>query len=172
MRPEKKAIVDEISKELKVAAFIVLADYRGLTVEQFSDLRGRLRLAGAGVLVVKNAFLGRAWESLGHNGIRSLLGGPTAMISGSGDVTRAARTLRNFVSENDLPVIKGGWLPDRLLSPGEIEEIAMIPAREVMLGRLVGTVYAPMPQLVRVLNQKVLSLLYVLKAIERTRGDT
>lgn len=164
MRPEKEGIVNEICGHLESSDYIFLADYRGLTVEQLSDLRSRLRLSDACLQVFKNAFLECAVKD---DGISGFLEGPTAMIFGGSDITQVAKALKNFKAENGLPIVKGGKLGDRLLSSEEIWEMASIPSRDVLLGKLAGTICAPMTQVVGVMKQKVLSLLYVLRAIEK-----
>jgi len=166
MRPEKTAIVSTIKGQLDGSDYVLLVDYRGLTVEQLTGLRSELRGAGAICEVVKNSFLDQAAGESGWKVDTALLDGPTAMITGAGDVLRVAKVLKTFSQEAELPKVKGGRLGERALSAGDVAEIALIPSREVMLGRLVGTVAAPVSQLAGVLKQKVLSLLYVLKAVE------
>lgn len=169
VRPEKKTIVEEIRGRLERSEFVFLTNYRGLTVEQLTDLRGRLRRAESRVYVVKNAFLKRAADELGWDDVSGFVDGPMAMITGCGDVTKAAKLLRKFINENELPVLKGGRLGENLLSFGDIKEIAEIPSREAMLGRLMGTVSSPLTRLAGVMAQKLLSLLYALKAVEREK---
>jgi len=171
MRPEKEAIVREIREQLEPCAFVILSDYRGLTVEQFADLRDRLRESGAEVRVVKNAFLGRAVQELGWDGSAAFMDGPTAMIAGAGDVTEAAKIVKAFVKENELPVLKGGWLEKRPISAADVENMAGLPSLEVLRGMLAGTLAAPMTRLVGVMQQKLLSLVYVLKAVQEKKAQ-
>ena len=180
MRPEKKAILDEVEGTLQKCKFVVLTEYRGLKVDQMTQLRTQLRRSGARVLVVKNNYLSLAAAprdqlvegEVGRGDLGSLVGGPTAMITGDGDITQVAKLLKAFIQENNLPVVKGGMLGTRLLTASEMAEIANIPPREILLGRFVGTVAAPMTQLVGVLSQKVLGLLYVMKAIEKKKSGS
>jgi len=165
MRPEKKAIAEEVRGRLESAGFAIMVDYRGLSVEQISDLRGRLREANARLQVVGNVFLSRAAADLGRELHDGILDGPTAMVSGDSDVTVVAKVLKDFAKGSDLPVVKGGLLGKKAFSAADVDVMASLPSREVMLARLVGTVAAPMTQLVGVMNQKLCSLLYVLKAI-------
>lgn len=166
MRPEKKAIVSEIRGRLDGSAFVILADCRGLTSEQMKDLRAHLRGAKAGMKVVPNALFGVAAKETGLQGMEQFLTGPTALVSGPGDVTQVAKILRTYIKDtNNKPVLKGGYLSGQVLVPAQIGSLADIPPREVLLGRVVGTIAAPMTRLVGVMNQKVASLLYVLKAV-------
>ena len=172
MRPEKESIVGEIRGYLEGAGYVVLADCRGLSVQQLSDLRGRLRESATRLSVVKNAFFSRAAESVGMGDVDRMLDGPTAMITGDGDITAVSRILREFVKEHGLPVAKGGVMGQRVLEAADVEQMASIPPREILLGKLVGTLAAPLTQLVGVMSQKVSSILYVLKAVESKKAET
>lgn len=171
MRPEKEAIVREIREQLKPCTFAILSDYRGLTVSQLSDLRSRLRGAGTDVHVVKNAFLGLAAQELGWDGSAAFMDGPTAIIAGSGDVTETAKIVRDFVKQHKLPVVKGAWLECRAISAADVDEMARLPSLDVMRGILAGTLAAPMVQLAGVMQQKLLSLVYVLNAAQEKQSQ-
>jgi large subunit ribosomal protein L10 len=166
MRPEKLSIISEIRGSLEGSSFVILADCRGLASEQLKDLRGQLRGAKARLKVVPNALFGVAAKEAGWAGMDPFLNGPTAMVFGAGDVTQVAKILKTYIkSANNLPVLKGGCLSGQVLVASQVSSLADIPSREVLLGRVVGTIAAPLSQLVGVLNQKVASLLYVLKAV-------
>lgn len=171
MRPEKKAIIEEIAGLLESAGFVFLVDYRGLTVDQLSELRRRLREFDGRMTVVKNRLLVRASQDAGGPDIGGLLIGPTAVVSAPGDAAQVAKMLKGFIKETTLPVIKGGQLGQQVLSAADIEAIALIPPREQLLGMLVGTIAAPMTQLVGVVQQKLASLVYVLKAVEEKKRE-
>jgi len=165
MRPEKKTMVDEIRHKVDGKVFVILADYRGMNVEKTSVLRSRLRGASAEYAVVKNRLLRRITGDLGLDGLESGLEGPTAMVTGEGDVVEVAKILKAFIKENDKPVIKLGAFSGTVLSSADLEQLASLPPRIELLGRAVGTIAAPLTQFVGVLNQKVCSLLYVLQAV-------
>jgi large subunit ribosomal protein L10 len=173
MRPEKKAIIEEVQGEVDASSYVVLVDCLGLNVEKTADLRGRLRETDSRLTTVKNSFLKVAVQNLGL-GAGLELEGPTSMVTGAGDVTQVAKVLRTFRKENERPAVKGGLLGGKVLSADDVVAMADIPSREIMLGILVGTIAAPMTQLVGVMQQKVLSLLYVLKAVEEKKkgGDS
>ena len=170
MRAEKKSIVSECRQRIDGADFVVFVDCRGLDVAQMSDLRGQLQRVNSRLQVSKNSFVRLAAEGLGWGDISSFLDGPTAVVTGMGDVTAAAKTIRSFDTTKDLPAIKGGKLGEAILSSVDVHELAAIPSREVMLGRVVGTIAAPMTQLVGVMRQKVTSLLYVLSAVAEKKS--
>jgi len=165
MRPEKQAIINEIRARLEGRSYVILADCRGLTAEQMKELRGRLKEAQAGLMVVKNSLFGLAVRELGWDGIERFLQGPTAMIAGSGDITSLCKILKEYTKANNLPVVKGGRLGGLVLSPNDVEALASVPSREVLLGQLVGTLAAPLQQLVGVMSRKISSLAVVLNAI-------
>lgn len=165
MRPEKSTMVEEIRGKVAPKGFVILADYAGMDVEKVMTLRSRLRGVDARYSVVKNRLLRRVADDMGLPGLDAGLKGPTAMVSGDGDVVEAAKILKTFIKENDKPVIKSGVFDGRALTAADVEVLASMPPRIEMLGRAVGTIAAPLTQFVGVLNQKVCSLLYVLQAV-------
>ncbi len=165
MRAEKEAIINEVRQKLDDSGFLLLTDYNGLDVDTIGGLRNDLRAQDSEVHVVKNTFLGKATDALGWPDLSPVLDGPTAMITGKGDVAQVAKILAKFAKANAKD-LKGGVLEGSLLSPADVGALADLPSRDVMLSLFVGTVAAPMSQLVGVFNQKVSSLLYVLKAVE------
>lgn len=172
MRPEKLSIIGEIRTKLDGSKFVVLVDYRGLTVEQFGELRKRLRETNSCVFVVKNSFLKRATDELELGDVSEFLNSPTAVVVGGDDVTTATKVLVAFAGEHKVPVLKGGALDGKILTAEDFEVISKIASREVLLGQVVGTIAAPMSGLVGVMNQKLLSLLYVLKAVAEKKEAT
>lgn len=169
-RSEKQAIVAEITDRLKGSGYVLLVGGRGLTVEKITHLRGELRARKARLQVVKNTFFGVAAEQTGYAAAKAFLEGPTAMVTGDmGAVADVAKLLCDFAKDNNLLVIKGGMLGQSLMKPADIEELAKTPPRPVMLGRFLGTLVAPMSNLVGVMNQKLLSVVYALKAVEEKK---
>lgn len=171
MRPEKEAIVREIRDAVDGSAYILLGDYSGMKVKHFTALRGVLSEADAQVLVVKNSLLGVVLGAEQRDAMSSALVGKTAMVTGRGEVTAVAKALKSFIKEHKVLQLKGGSLNTRVLSEQDIDAMASLPPREVLLAQLVGTVQAPMTQLVGVMNEKVSSLLYVLTAIEEKKKN-
>ncbi len=166
MRAEKTSILKEVQGKLSGSSFFFLANYKGLTVGKTDDLRRRLRAAKADFTVVPNKQFGMAAKVCGYASLsKAALQGPSALIYGSGDVVAAAKVLKDFVKENDKkPALKVGGLQGTILSPTDVESLAALPSRETLLGQVVGTIAAPMTQLVGVLQQKVASVVYVVKA--------
>ncbi|MCU0858331.1 MAG: 50S ribosomal protein L10 [Pontiellaceae bacterium] len=140
IRPEKKAMYNEVQENVSGALYMLLTDYKGMTMPQTDEFKKLLRGADARVKVVKNSMLGRISSDMGCD-LSQTLSGPTAVIYGSGDLEGA------------------------ILSAKDVGDLATMPGKKELQARLVGTVAAPMTQLVGVMNQKVCSLLYVLKAV-------
>lgn len=168
-RSEKKAVVEELRGQLSDSLFVILTDYKGLNVSKTGLLRDQLAPLDAKYHVVKNRMLAEATKGTDYEDMSRELEGPTAMVCGSGDVVATAKTLRDFIKENNLPLIKMGSMQGVLLSQDDVIKLAALPSREQLLAQVVGTIAAPMTGLVGVLNQKVLSLLYVLKAVQEKK---
>ncbi|MDE0838532.1 MAG: 50S ribosomal protein L10 [Kiritimatiellae bacterium] len=164
MRPEKIAIIEELRTHVEGSSYIFLADCKGMNMEGMSELREKLSETSSSLMVVKNSYLGKATAECGRDSLSTLLEGPTAMVTGTGDVSDVAKALNNFSKENKTLELKGGWFSDQTLSVDDVKAIANIPPREVLYGQLVGTLVAPMTQVVGVMNQKLCSLLYVIQA--------
>lgn len=171
MRPEKKSIIEELQGHIEKCEYIILADYRGLTVEQLSELRALLRPVGASLSVVKKSLFKKAAETEGWDELEGLLEGPIAVAFGEGDISAAAKILKKFGKNTQLPAVKGGRLGQDSLSLLDMEEIASLPPRLALLSSLVGTIAAPTTQLVGVMHQKLSSLVYVLKAVEEKKSS-
>lgn len=170
IRAEKLAIRDEVRETLENSLFLLMVDHKGLSVEEMQALRSELRQLDSSMMVTKNSFAGHAADALGWDGLQALLQGTTALITGTGEVTQVSKRVADFAKKNQRPSFKGGWLGQQVLSADDVEAMARIPSRDVLLGQAVGTVAAPLTQFVGVLNQKLLSLLYVLKAVEEKKA--
>lgn len=149
----KKPIVDEISAAIKDAQTVVLVDYRGLTVEQDTELRKQLREAGVGYKVYKNTFMNFAFKGTDCEGLTDLLEGPSAMATCDTDATAAARILCKFAKTAPKLEIKGGVVEGKVYDAKGIEQISNIPSREELLGRLFGSMQSPVTNFARVLKQ-------------------
>lgn len=168
MRPEKESIAAELKDKVDSAVFVILTDYKGLNMAQTDNLRSKLFEAGARFQVVRNTSLKIAVEDEKlHEGMV----GPSAMVYGDGDVVQVAKTLKDFIKENKLPTVKIGSLSGAILSQQDIDDLAGLPSRDALLGQVVGTIAAPLTGMVGVLNQKLCSLVYVLKAIEAKKQE-
>ena len=149
----KQPIVDEISELLNGAATAVVVDYRGLTVEQDTQLRKQLREAGVTYKVYKNTLIKRATEGTDFAALDPNLEGPTALAVSKTDATAPARILAEFANKADKLEIKAGIVEGTYYDAKGMNVIATIPSREILLGKLLGSIQSPITNFARVLNQ-------------------
>ena len=164
MRPEKSTIVADVQAKLKNSPFLLVADYSGMQVKHFEELRTRLSAVNAEIHVVKNSFIKRAARDLGLPELNGALAGQTAMVTGESDICAAAKVLKTFVAEFTKPPVKAGILDNAILSAEQVQALADLPSKEVLQATLLGVLLAPATKLVRVLNEPGASLARVLKA--------
>ena len=149
----KQPIVTEISELLNDAKAAVLVDYRGLTVEQDTILRKQLREAGVTYKVYKNTMLHLAFKGTDFEAMDEKLEGPTAIAVSDTDASAPARILFEFAKKAPALELKGGVVEGTYYDEKGIQVIATIPSREVLLGKLLGSIQSPITNLARVLNQ-------------------
>ena len=149
----KKPIVDEISASIKDAQSVVLVDYRGLTVEQDTQLRRNLREAGIIYKVYKNTFMNFAFKGTEFEGLTQYLEGPSAVAISTDDATAPARVLAEFAKTADKLEIKAGVVEGTVYDAKGIASIASIPSRDVLISRLLGSIQSPITNFARVMNQ-------------------
>jgi large subunit ribosomal protein L10 len=170
MRPEKASIVSDLSDKLKRSPFLLVTDYQRMNVDHFGELRNRLATTGAEVHVVKNSFLKRAIAASELPDIAEQLTGQTAVVYGDRDVAPVAKVLKTFAAEFKLASLKVGVVERSILSIAEVESLADLPSREVLLAQLLGLLMSPATQLVRILNEPASALARLLKAKAEKEG--
>lgn len=170
MRPEKANIVSELSEALKRSPFVLVTDYRGMKVANFSELRTRLGPAGAEMHVVKNNFLKRAMADSGFPDVGDQFAGQTAVVTGQADVAPVAKIFKTFASEFKLAALKIGFVDGAALSTAELETLAELPAREILQAQLLGLLLSPATRLVRLLNEPATALARLLNAKAEKEG--
>ena len=149
----KQPIVAEIAELLNGAQTAVVVDYRGLTVEQDTELRKQLREAGVVYKVYKNTMIRRAAEGTEFAALDAHLEGPTAIAVSKTEATAPARILANFAKKAEQLEIKGGVVEGTYYDAKGMQVIATIPSREELLGKLLGSIQSPITNFARVLNQ-------------------
>ena len=149
----KQPIVDEIKASLEGAQGVVVVDYRGLTVEQDTQLRKNLREAGVTYKVYKNTFMTRAFKDTAFEGLSQYLEGPSAVAISTEDATAPARVLAEFAKTADKLEIKAGVVEGTVYDAKGISAIASIPSREVLISRLLGSMQSPVTNFARVIKQ-------------------
>jgi len=165
-RKEQKAEqVELLTEKLRKAKVALLTDYRGLTVTQLQDLRGRLRNGDVEYRVVKNTLARRAAEAAGVPALQAELEGPVAIAFGYDDLSLPSKLINEFVRTTRLKLdVKGGLVEGRVFSPDQVKQLADLPSRETLLAQLLGTLQSPVAQLVGIMQTPVQQLLGVLDA--------
>ena len=149
---EKQAAVVEISAEVTQAQAIVVAEYRGLEVAAMTDLRRKARGSGIYLRVLKNTLARRAVATTPFAGLSEKMVGPLA-YGISSDPVKVAKVLHDFARSNDKFVIKAGAMPNFVMSPKDVANLATMPSREELIAKLMATMQAPIAQFVRTLNE-------------------
>ncbi len=148
----KKAVVAELVERLKGAQAGVLADYRGLTVAQDTELRAKLREAGVEYTIVKNTLTRFAANEVGLGELDPILHGPTALATSTDDVVAPAKVLVEFAKNNEQLEIKAGFVDGKVIDVNEVKVYANIPNKETLIAKMLGSLQAPIGNLVRTLD--------------------
>jgi len=148
----KKEVVAEVSERLKKAQTVVLAEYRGLPVEDITVLRSQARASGVYLRVLKNTLARRAVQGTPFEKLADHMVGPLA-YGISDDPVAAAKVLHAYAKGNEKLVIKGGAMPNYVMTAKEVGNLATMPSREELLAKLMGTMQAPIAKFVQTLNE-------------------
>ena len=149
----KQPVVQSIVDDITGAASVLIVNYRGITVEQDTELRKQLREAGIIYKVCKNTMMKRAFEGTDFAQLDSVLEGPNAIAISKDDATAPARIICKFAKDAKVLEVKGAVVEGTLYDEAACVELSQIPSREVLLGRLLGSMQSPIANFARVLNQ-------------------
>ncbi len=163
---QKKEQVTRLAQEFSESEISILVDYKGLDVLQMTELRSKLRDSGVRMEVVKNTLLRRAVEGTDSDLMKDLFTGPNAIVLSKEDPVAPAKILADFVKDNEKLEIKAAALGGKLLSAEEIGQLAKMPSKEELLGKLVGVLNAVPTSLVNVLSGVPRSFVNVLNAVK------
>jgi large subunit ribosomal protein L10 len=164
-RPEKEAVVKELTEKFNSAKSLVITDYLGLNVAEMTELRKQLREAGVDFKVVKNTLATIAANDVEMNNMTEFFSGPTAIAFGEEDAVSPAKILVEFAKDHEVIEIKAGILNGELISREKVESLAEIPSREVLLAQAFAGMKAPLTGLVNVLQGNIRGLVQVLGQI-------
>lgn len=167
---EKAAVVDELKAGLAGATVAMLADPRGVSVSELTELRKLLRQQGVTLRVVKNTLARLAITGTELQELKPYLVGPTAIVYGKGDPTAPAKLLAPFIKTKSTFQIKAGFAEGSVLTGQEAMALADLPPREVLAARLAGILQSPLRRFVAVLSGPLRSLLRVLEAVRQQKG--
>lgn len=154
MNPDKKIIINGLLDRVNASPYLIVIDYTGLTVQQFTELRNRLDAGGASCTVAKNSYMRKALSEAGLPDIGADLVGQTAFVTGTSEVFAAAKAIKNFEKEFKKPEMKVGILGNAVLDTEKLRAIADIPSREAVLSQLLGLILEPATRIARVVQNK------------------
>ncbi len=171
-KEEKIRVVSELQGKFEKAKGIVFTDYRGLNVEEITDLRNNLRAAALEYRVVKNSLARRAAEGTPVDGAADIFSGPVGIAVGYDDPLLLVKRVLEFSKANEKLEIKGGLIEGAVCSVEQIKAISALPPREVQLSMLVGAMQSPLSKFAGLLNSTVAQFVYALEALKEKRaGD-
>jgi len=166
----KSQNVEEIKEKISRAQSVVVVDYRGLNVEQLTELRSRYRKAGVEYKVYKNTMMRFAFKDSGLEEFNEFLKGPNAVAFGYDDPVQVAKITSDFAKENDKLEIKAGIVDGKVIDVNGVKDLASLPPREVLVAQALGGLNAPIQGFANVLQGTIRGLAVVLNAIAEKQG--
>lgn len=163
---DKKAIVAEVSEVASSSVSLAIADYRGLSVTQMTELRAKAREAGVCVRVVRNNLARRALESTDFDCVKESLVGPLVLMFSLEEPGSAAKLLKKFIKDNAQLEVKALALSGQLYSGKDLDAIAALPSRDEALSKLLSVMQAPISKFVRTLAEPNTKLVRVISAVK------
>lgn len=171
MRVEKKYLITEVETHLKKSDYVILTNFKGVTVSDVAELRAELDKEKAEFHVVKNSSLQVAAEALGLPSFEGALVGPTAIIVGGKNSPAVARIVTKFFKDKQKVEVKGAVLSKKLLSTADVQALAALPSLDALRAQLLGLLNQPGTMFVRILNAPASGLVNVLQAKVRAAGE-
>lgn len=172
-KQKKEALLEQYKQDLEKSSAIFLTQYQGLSVNQLTELRHKLREANSGYVVIKNTLAKRALSDMGLNskGVEALLEGPVGVSFCFGDPPPVAKALVDFAGDQEVFAIKGGLLGEVFLTGDAVESLAKLPPLDVLQARLLGVIAAPASQLAGVLASGMRQVVNVIDAYSKKEED-
>jgi large subunit ribosomal protein L10 len=149
---QKQAVVAEVAAQLAKAQAVIVAEYRGLDVARVTQLRSKARKSGLYLRVLKNTLARRAVKGTPFEKLSDQMVGPL-MYGIASDPVAGAKVIAEFAKENELFVIRGGAMANTKMSDKDVKALALLPSREELIAKLMGTMQAPVAKLVRTMNE-------------------
>ncbi len=166
---QKQMVVEEIFQKLDEAMLVVFTDYRGLNVDEMTELRNKLRAPGVEFKVLKNTMLRFALQKAGCADTVELINGPNAVVFSKEDPVGPAKTLFDFAKTHKNLEVKLGILEGQTIAADKIKNLADLPPRDVLVATVLGTMQAPITSFVRVLNANITGLVRALDQVREQK---
>ncbi|MFC2007979.1 50S ribosomal protein L10 [Chloroflexota bacterium] len=173
-REKKAQIIEELQETITKCSIGILTDYRGMSATEINDLRRQLRESGIDYLVVKNTLARFAAERAENNELAVSFEGPTAVAFGYDDISQPAKALADYIrtTRSTLMSIKGGFLGTRMLTADNVETLATLPPRDILISQVMSGMQSPIVGLVSVMAAPIRGMLGVLQArIKQLEGE-
>lgn len=170
-KAQKAELVTSLASRLQRAPTIYVTDFTGLNVAQITQLRRRLRAAGAEYAVVKNTLVRRALAAAQVSGIDAHLDGPTALVLGGVDPVASAKVLADFAKEHEKPAIKAGLVEGKTVSAADVKQLAALPSKPELLSQLAGSLQGPLAGFAGALNGLLWNMLGAFEALHTKRAS-
>lgn len=168
---EKQSIVSEIKDRIERADSVVLVDYRGLNVQEVTELRDNYRKEGVEYKVYKNTLMARAFNELGYEEFTQFLAGPNGIAFSYEDVVGAAKVSADFAKKNEKLELKAGIVDGKIVDINEIKALAELPPKDVLLARALAGFNSPIQGFANVLQGTIRSLVYALDAVRAKQEE-
>jgi len=165
-KSDKEKVVTDLTEKLRGAETMIVADYRGLTMPQIDALRTKLIESGARFTVVKNTLTRRAAEAAGADALLALLEGPSAIafVEADGDAVAVAKALADSARDTKVLEIRGGVMQGRVITGDDVDQLAKLPALDVLRGQVIGAIIAPLTAIAGLVNAPLQSLYGLIEA--------
>ena len=170
-KAEKGQVIAELERMLEPGPHIIITGYRGMKVKELTELRRTLSKLNARMRVVKKTLFQRALGSDERSGLAQHMEGPVAIIFVQGDAVGVLKEMSTFARTHQQLEFRGGWVESQLFDGAQVAELATLPPREELLGRLVGVLSAPLSQLVGTLQAVPRDLMMTLQAVARQKEE-
>jgi large subunit ribosomal protein L10 len=164
---EKQKVIEEIKGKVEEAQSVVLVDYRGLNVEELTELRSKYREVGVEYKVYKNTMMRFAFKDAGYEDFNEYLTGPNAVAFGFEDPVQAAKITHEFSKDHEKLEIKAGIVDGKIIGIEEVKSLASLPSKEVLIAQALGGLNAPITGFANVLQGNIRNLVYALDAIRQ-----
>ena len=170
-KAQKFTVVEELTQTFGRASIAIVSEYRGMTAAESTEMRKRLRAVSGEMRVAKNSLVRRAIKGTAYEALEGQLGGQVGLILSYQDPVEVAKTFTSFGPLGEKLKLRGAVLGGKALSAAEVQALATLPPREVILGQLLGLLNAPATQLVRLINEPGSYLARVIDAIGKKNGE-